>query len=195
MDPTSSTTSNELNIGRLPEPDGQLDDILDARLLAEPRIHDFHRSVREDSILLSSDAPPGAIVRVARLADRALSVVAVPNGPSDLPTLRRSLRDHWKRKNVVVVSERWLRRRPHLDCSNLIADSARYPVSPLAYVRIAEHLTDHGGSSYLSDCAGHLPRSQDPVRAVLSLAATKAIAIDISRPIGPWTRVSLPPPR
>lgn len=195
MDLAPSTMSNELNIARPLEPDGQLDDILNARLLAEPRIHDFHRSVRENSILLSSDAPPGSIVRIARLADRILTVVAVPNDARDLPTLRRSLRDHWKRKNVVVVSERWLRRRPHLDGSTLIADSARYPISPLAYVRIAEHLTDHGGSSYLSDCAGYLPRTHDPVRAVLSLAASKAIAIDISRPIGPWTRVSLPPSR
>lgn len=177
------------------DPNSEIHGVLDARLLAEPRIIDFHRSGRAEAALMSSDAPPGSVVRIARTLGRNLTIVATPDDTGPCPALRRSLCRHWKHKNVLVLSERWLRRRPYLDGSNLIADSARYPVSPLARVLIAEHLTDYGGSSTLSDCAGQLPRTRDPVRAVLSLAAAKAVAIDISRPIGPWTRVSQPLPR
>lgn len=177
------------------DPNSEIHDVLDARLLAEPRIIDFHRSSRAETALMSSEAPPGSVVRIARTSDRALTIVATPGASGPFPALRRSLCRRWEHKNVLVLSENWLRRRPYLDGSNLIADSARYPVSPLARILIAEHLTDYGGSSTLSDCAGHLPRAGDPVRAVLSLAAAKAVAIDISRPIGPWTRVSQPPSR
>lgn len=191
MEPILSPISYETRTANPYESDDGIHAILDARLLAEPRIRDFHRSSRAEAALISSDAPPGSVVRIARTSDRALTIVAIPDGHSQFPALRRSLCRCWNRTNVLVLGERWLRRRPHLNGSALIAESARYPVSPLARVLVAEHLLDQGGSSYLSDCAGHLPRTGDPVRAVLSLAAAKAVSIDISRPIGPWTRVSL----
>jgi hypothetical protein len=192
---TFSPMSHETRTADPSETDDGIHGVLEARLMAESRVLDFHRSDRAEIALMSSEAPPGSAVRIARTLDRTFTIVAIPAGSGPFPLLRRSLCRHWKHRHVLVLSERWLRRRPYLDGSNLIADSARYPVSPLARVLIAEHLTDYGGSSTLSDCAGQLPRTRDPVRAILSLAAAKAVAIDISRPIGPWTRVFLPPSR
>lgn len=172
-----------------------LDDILDARLIADPRIVDFHRSHRQDSILQSSDAPPGSIIRTARSQDRILQIVAIPGGFDHLPALGRKLRRQSSVANLLVISEIWLRRRPHIEVSKLIVASAGYPVAPLARLHLAEHLTDHGGSAPLIDCAALMPQAEDPVRAVLAVAASKAISIDISRPLGPASRVALPPVR
>lgn len=186
-----STTSIEFNIAGPPRPESELQSILDARLIAEPRIRDFRRSAREDSILASSDAPPSSIVRTVRLRGQSLTIVAVPDDSESLPGLRQRLRTHWKRRELLVISERWLRRRPHLDGAGMIAASAGYPISPLARILLADHLTDHGGSSCLGDCAACVPDAGDPVRAVLALAAAKTLAIDISHPIGPLSRVCL----
>lgn len=172
-----------------------LDDILDARLIADPRVVDFHRSSRQDSILQSSSAPPGSVIRTARLQDRILQIVAISDGFNQQPALGRKLRLHWSAANLLIVSAHWLRRRPHLDVSELIAASARYPVSPLARLHLAAHLTDHGGSAALIDCAALMPQAEDPVRAVLAVAASKAISIDISRPLGPSTKVTISPAR
>lgn len=159
MNVTLSPISYETSTANPCESDDGIHGVLDARLLAEPRIRDFHRSSRAEEALMSSDAPPGSAVRIARTSDRVLTIVAIPDGHGQFPALRRSLCRSWHRTNVLVLSERWLRRRPHLDGSALIADSARFPVSPLARVLIAEHLMDQGGSSHLSDCASHLPRT------------------------------------
>ncbi|WP_199084546.1 hypothetical protein [Bosea sp. ASV33] len=167
-----------------------LDDILDARLVADRRVVDFHGSSRQDSILQSSDAPPGSVIRIARLPDRILQIVAISDGFNH-QRLGRRLRRHSPGANILVVSELWLRRRPHLDVSELIVASARYPVSPLAHLHLAEHLTDHGGSAPLIDCAALMTQAEDPVRAVLAVAASKAISIDISRPLGPYTKVTI----
>lgn len=177
------------------EPADQIHHALDARLLAEPRVRDFQRSTRDEKILSSSVAPPGSVTRRVRLTDRILTVLAIPNDSVLHLSLRRSLQDHWHRSDLLVVSERWLRRRPHFEVSELIASSAHYPVSPLSQFLIAEHLTEYGGSSYLSDCAAQMAGAQDPIRAVLALAAAKVVTIDITRPIGPLTAVSLPPSR
>lgn len=191
---TSSPAIPNVQVAAGPyEKDDPLSDALDTRLLAHPRVRDFHKNTREDSILQLSDAPPGSVVRTVRLTDRILSIVAIPDGFELLPGFRRRLCNHWRHANLLVVSERWLRRRPHLEGSALIADCSRYPVPPMARVLLAQHLTENGGSSYLGDCAAYAPGTQDPIRAVLSLAAAKALSIDISRPIGPLTRVSLPP--
>lgn len=175
------------------EPGDQLHHALDARLLAEPRVRDFQRSTRDEMILSSSVAPHGSATRMVRLADRILTVMAIPDGSTLPPSLRRRLHNHWHPTDLLVVSERWLRRRPQFEVSELIASSAHYPVSPLSQFLIAEHLTECGGSSYLSDCAAQMAGAQDPIRAVLALAAAKIVTIDITRPIGPLTAVSLPP--
>ncbi len=170
-----------------------LDDAFDARLFADPRVRDFRRSQFRDSILATSAAPSGSTVRTVRLTDRILVVVAIPDGAENLTLLRRGLSEHYRRRELLVIPEGYLRRQPHLDGSLLIADSSGYRVSPLARLLLAEHLTENGGSSHLRDCAAHMPRARDPVQAVLALAAAKAVVVDISRPIGPMTRVSLPP--
>lgn len=170
-----------------------LDDAFDARLFADPRVRDFHRSQLRDSILASSAAPSGSAVRTVRLTDRILVIVAIPDGAENLTALRRGLSEHYRRRELLVVPERYLQRQPHLNGSLLIADSARDRVSPLARLLLADHLTESGGSSCLADCAAHMSGARDPVQAVLALAAAKAVAVDVSRPIGPMTRVSLPP--
>jgi len=170
----------------------RLDDILDARLIADPRVLDFHRSHPEDSILSRAGAPPGSTARTVRTTDRILVVVATPGRAADLTIglgKRHNCRD---RRNILVVSERYLRRRPHLDGAMLIAESAGCPVSPLARVLLADHLSEHGGSSCLGDCAALMCEARDPVQAVLALAAAKTIAVDISRPITAQTLVYLP---
>uniref|UniRef100_A0A9E7ZPH9 Uncharacterized protein n=1 Tax=Bosea sp. NBC_00436 TaxID=2969620 RepID=A0A9E7ZPH9_9HYPH len=195
MNPMPLTTAIMRSSTNPIEPDDRLHHALDARLLAEPRVIDFRRSARDETTLSSSVAPPGSVTRMVRLIDRILTVVAIPDGSNLLPALRRRLRNHWHQSELLIVSERWIRRRPHFDGSELIAAAARYPVPPLSRVLIAEHLTESGGSSYLSDCAARVAGVQDPVRAVLALAAAKYVALDISRPIGPLTQVSLPPSR
>lgn len=195
MNPMSLTTAIMLPSSNPIEPDDQLHRALDARLLAEPRVIDFRRSICDEAILSSAVAPPGSVTRRVWLVDRILTVVAIPVDTALPPALRRRLCNHWQRSELLVVSEQWLRRRPHFDGSELIAASARYPVPALSRLLIAEHLTESGGSSYLSDCAARVAGVQDPVRAVLALAAAKSVSIDISRPIGPLTQVSLPPSR
>ena len=176
-------------------PADQLHHALDARLLADPRVRDFQRSPRDELFLSSSVAPPGPAMRTVRLIDRILGIIAIPGDSILLSSLRRRLHNHLYPLEILIVIERWLRRRPHFDGSELIASSARYPVPPLSRVLIAEHLTESGGSSYLVDCAARVAGVQDPIRAVLALAAAKAVTIDITRPIGPLTEVSLPPSR
>lgn len=51
---------------------------------------------------------------------------------------------------------------------------------------------EQGGSSDLSDRAAQMPGSVDSVRAVLALAASRIVTIDISRPLTLSTLVSLP---
>jgi len=195
MNPMSLTTANRPPSTNPFEPDDRLEHALEARLLAEPRVRDFRRSSRDELALFSSVSPPGSAIRSVRLIDRILTVMAIPDESNILPALRRRLRNHWHQSDLLIVSERWLRRRPHFDGSVLIADSAGYPVPPLSRFLIAEHLTEYGGSSHLGDCAAQMVGVQDPVRAVLALAAARTVSIDISRPIGPLTAVSLPSSR
>lgn len=169
-----------------------LDDILDARLIADPRVVDFHRSASEDSILSCAGAPPGSTSRTVRTAHRILVIVAIPDGTTGATISRRSSYSRRDIKNLLIIPERYLRRRPYVDGAMLIAESAGCPVSPLARVLISNHLSESGGSSELGDCAAYVNAARDPVQAVLALAAAKAIAIDISRPITARTRVHLP---
>jgi hypothetical protein len=172
-----------------------LDRLLDIRLLAEPRVRDFYRSSHHDSLFFSSVSPPGSITRIVRLIDRILTVMAMPESADFIPQLRRKLSRNSPRSDVLIVNEVWLRKRPHIDNAELIAASSGFSVSPLSRVLISEHLTESGGSSNLADCAARVSGADDPVQAVLALAAAKAVSIDISRPIGPLTQVSLPPSR
>lgn len=169
-----------------------LNDILDARLIADPRVVDFHRSHSEDSILSSVGTPPGSTTRTVRLPDRILTVAAIPEGTADATIVRRNLHNQPELNNLLLISERYLRRRPHLDGALLIAECAGAPVSPFARVAISEHLSECGGSSILGDCAAYMYEARDPVQAVLALAAAKSIAVDISRPITAQTLVYLP---
>lgn len=169
-----------------------LDDILDARLIADPRVLDFHRSPFKDSILSRAGYPPGSRIRTVRLPDRILTVAAIPEGTTDAAIFRRSLHNQPELRHPLLVSERYLRRRPHIDGAMLIAESAGAFVSPLARVLISDHLSECGGSSDLGDCAAYMYEARDPVQAVFALAAAKTIAVDISRPITAQTRVYLP---
>lgn len=169
-----------------------LDDILDARLIADPRVLDFHRIPFRDSILSRAGYPPGSRIRTVRLPDRILTVAAIPEGTADAAIFRRSFHNQPELRHLLLISERYLRRRPYLDGALLIAECAGAPVSPLARVAISEHLSECGGSSVLGDCAAHMYAARDPVQAVLALAAAKTVAIDISRPITAQTLVYLP---
>ncbi|MDX3808731.1 hypothetical protein ACXIUS_05130 [Bosea thiooxidans] len=170
-----------------------LDDILDARLIADPRVLDFHRIPFRDSILSRAGYPPGSRIRTVRLSDRILTVAAIPEGTADAATFRRSFHNQPELRHLLLVSERYLRRRPHIDGAMLIAESAGAFVSPLARVLISDHLSECGGSSDLGDCAAYMYEARDPVQAVFALAAAKTITVDISRPITAQTRVYLPP--
>jgi len=163
-------------------PSDHLQHALNARLLAEARVRDFQRCTREELILCSSVAPPGSVTRKVWLTDRILTVMAIPNDSVLLPSLRRSLQNHWHRSDLLVVSERWLKRQPHFDVSELIVASAGYPVPPLSRVVIAAHLTDCGGSAYLQDCAALMIGVDDPVQAMLALAAAKHVCRAVTKP-------------
>ena len=163
---------------------------LDARLTSHPRVTDFRRSAREDSILVESAAPSGSIVRVVRLSERIVKVVATPACIALLPEVRRQLRRSLAAR-TLFVGEHWLRRRPHIEVSRLIVEAAPLMVSPLDRLQLLDFLMDQGGHATLIDCASRMSRSEDPVSAVLAVAAAKAISIDIARPLGPLTCVSL----
>lgn len=171
-------------------PENPISVALDARLTSHPHVIDFRRSAREDSILLESPAPSGSIVRVVRLSERIVKVVATPACSALLPEVRRELRRSLAAR-TLFVGEHWLRRRPHIDVSRLILEAAPLKVSPLDWVTLLDFLMDQGGHATLIDCASRMSRSDDPVSAVLAIAAAKAISIDIARPLGPLTCVSL----
>lgn len=190
MNPSLISTPN-IRVPANPfHPEDRLRRALDARLTASPKVVAFHQIWREDT--MPSGAHSGAIGRAVRLSDRVLTVVAIPDGIDRPSRFRHILGERWKRTNVLVVTEGWICRQPHLDGATAISDCSGHPVPVSARILLVQHLMEQGGGSYLSDCAARVPGSADPVRAVLALAASKVVTVDISRPLTSLTLVSLP---
>ncbi|GGF62538.1 hypothetical protein GCM10007301_22830 [Azorhizobium oxalatiphilum] len=168
-----------------------LADALDANLLLSHRIRDFRPDRRAEEKLAASSAPNGSVIRLAKLADRILSIVAIPDG-MPVAGIRRVLSKQWRMTGVLIVTERWLVRQPRLGNLITLVGASDHEVARTDRILLEQHLLENGGSSPLFDCAAYVLRNEDPIRAVLSLVADKKLRIDLTRPIGPSSLVSLP---
>lgn len=81
-----------------------------------------------------------------------------------------------------------IRAEPRFATVKVILGCKRTPVTAGDRVRVL-HQLDECGTMRLVDCAGAATNAVDGVAAVLSLACEGLIAVDISRPILPETRV------
>jgi hypothetical protein len=92
-------------------------------------------------------------------------------------------------RRVVLVPEGAFYREPMMTNALMIAGCAGADVSPSDRLALMAALLEAGGSMPLADAAETVPRSDDPVAAVLSLVAGRAVCLDLSELIGPESRV------
>lgn len=169
-----------------------LADALDTHLSLAPRVLGFRPDPRGREKLGSSAALRGSVIRLVRVVDRILVVVAIPEDADAHPGFRRDLAGDWGARNVLVVREQWLMRQPRLDTLEVLVGFICYVVSPTDRLRVQQHLLDEGGSACLSDCAALLQHDEDSVGTVLALVAKGALRIDYGRPLSVHSIVSLP---
>lgn len=169
-----------------------LADALDIHLSMAPRVLGFWPDPCGNEKLTSSTAPQGSVVRLVRLADRILIVVAIPEERDIRPRFRRDLARDWGTRNILVVREQWLMRQPRFGILEVLAGCIGHPVTPTDRLRIEQHLLDEGGSSCLSDCAACVLGEADPMNAVLALVARGVLRIAYARPLSVHSIVSLP---
>ncbi|MFG1419984.1 hypothetical protein V5F38_19460 [Xanthobacter sp. V0B-10] len=169
-----------------------LADALDTHLIMAPRVIHFRPDHRAKERLRSAMAPRGTIVRLARLTDRILIVVAVPGEGAAPASLRRRLAANWGTRNVLVVREAWLLREPRLEVMSTAVACVDQMPSGTDWLRIERHLLELGGSSCLEECAAQVRQHEDPVGAVLALVAAGWLRIEMHRPLSGDSVISLP---
>jgi len=177
----------------LPSP-SRLDHCLEARLLADFRVacHGADPVTERLARLICID-PEGLVIRRVRFAHRTVTVVAM-TGESWHSTACRYFTDRLReqaslqRRRVVLVPPSAVYRRPHLDGSMAIARCSHAFVPDEDRQAILRLLREERKVP-LAACADVAHRSRAPMRTVLALAAARAIAIDVSRPLGPTTPV------
>ncbi|TDT92487.1 hypothetical protein DFO45_3237 [Azorhizobium sp. AG788] len=169
-----------------------LADALEVHLAVSPHVIGFRSDERSDEKLRAASAPEGAVVRVAKLPDRILTVVAVPDGDMPSTQLRRTLVKQWGSRNLLVVDEGWLMRQPRRDVMQSLTACKAHRVSRTDWILVEQHLLTNGGSSDLGVCAAHVLRDRDPVIAVLALIAEGRLRIDFSRPLSSSSIIYLP---
>ncbi|MDQ0507344.1 hypothetical protein [Xanthobacter agilis] len=175
-----------------PRPADWLADALDTHLSLAPRVLGFRPDPRGREKLESSAALHGSVIRLVRVVDRILVVVAIPEEAEVRSGFRRDLAGDWGTRNLLVVREQWLMRQPRLDTLEALAGFIGYVVSPTDRLHVQQHLLDEGGSACLSDCAAVVHRDEDQVGAVLALVARGALRIDYARPLSVHSIISLP---
>ncbi|WP_332119869.1 hypothetical protein [Azorhizobium caulinodans] len=169
-----------------------LADALDTHLIMAPRVIRFRPDPRAKERLRSAMAPRGTIVRLARLADRILIVVAVPGEGAASASLRRRLAAKWGTRNVLVVTEAWLLREPRLEVISAAVACLEQIPSVTDWLRIERHLLELGGSACLEECVAQVRQHEDPAGAVLALVVAGWLRIEVSRPLSGSSVISLP---
>lgn len=137
-------------------------DALEVHLAVSPHVIGFRSDERSDEKLRGTCAPEGSVVRLAKLPDRILAVVAVPDGDMPSTQLRRSLVKKWGSRNLLVVDEGWLMRQPRRDVMQALAACKGRRVSRTDWILVEHHLLTNGGSSDLGVCAAHVLRTGIP---------------------------------
>jgi len=93
---------------------------------------------------------------------------------------------------AVIVPQGVVEREPRLGNSQLLARTANIKIDATCRMSVLAYLIEHGASC-LSELA-ELVKHPDPFGAVLSMVATGAIALDLHKPITPYTPVDIPSP-
>ena len=176
---------------RIQRPEDWLADALDTHLLMEPRVIHFGPDPQANGGLRSALAPHGSVVRIARLADRTVTVIAVPGEASGYAASRRNLIKLWGTRDVFIVREAWLLREPRLGVLSAIAACKDRCISVTDWLRVERHLIERGGSSCLEACACEVHEKEDPAGAVLALVAAGWLRIDTSRPLSGHSEIAL----
>ncbi|WP_341987760.1 hypothetical protein [Azorhizobium sp. AG788] len=173
-------------------PSDWLAEALDTHLAIAPRVIDFRPVPSSRERLKSCMGPRGSIVRLARLADRILVVVAIPDEADTPPGFRRELARYWGTTNLLIVRESWLLREPRLEVISAVVACLDQIPSVTDWLRIERHLLELGGSSCLEECVAQVRQHEDPAGAVLALVAAGWLRIEVSRPLSGSSVISLP---
>jgi hypothetical protein len=135
-----------------------------------------------------------AVMR-AKLAAKSVTLVAVP---ADLwmDSARRARILALKRaaarsgRRVMIVPEGALRREPRLGNALLMAQAARALIGAEDRIAVMAALAEEPGMA-LVDLIEVIPQGPDRVAAVLSLARSGIVDVDLRNPIGPLSRIWL----
>ncbi len=169
---------------------------LDAALTIAPTVAAFGLDPAVEALMKPLGLQcAGHVIRRVRLHDgRSVTVLALlneawvdSNGRTSAVGLKHAARAMGRR--VVLVPEGAFYREPMMTNALMIAGCAGADVSPSDRLALMAALLEAGGSMPLADAAETVPRSDDPVAAVLSLVAGRAVCLDLSELIGPESRV------
>lgn len=138
--------------------------------------------------------------RIRRIDGTVFDLVALPREIEDRPTRLNALRKLRARRirlgrPLRLIREAVVDREPRLANARLIHDCGRYPPSARAAGRLIRHLVTVGGSDRLGACLAALSGTFDPACGLLTLVGAKVVTVDLERPLGPESRVSLMPRR
>lgn len=93
---------------------------------------------------------------------------------------------------AILVPQAVVEREPRLGNSQLLARTTNIKVDATSRMVVLAHLIEHGACclSELADLVDH----SDPFGVMLHMVTTGAIAIDLGKPITPYTMVDIPSP-
>jgi hypothetical protein len=127
----------------------------------------------------------------------ALTVVGVPDQIWGCPDQMARLFEIKRvvglmRRRIVLLPATFFQRQPRLNNSRMLERASDISINRAARMVLFFHLVKHGHSS-LHECACAISDAHEhPYGAVLQMAATGAIKIDLRQPIRPESPVYLP---
>lgn len=145
------------------------------------------------------DPSGGLVLRRLRLADgRVIHLIAVParlpERERGIVELRRLQRRLWRSGALLrLVGEAVVDREPRLGTARLIAAHAGRVPSRRSREILRRGLGERGGSATVGEALGWLEGERDGFVALLALLAQGAARLDLDRPFGAASRLSLGP--
>jgi hypothetical protein len=142
--------------------------------------------------------PHDLAIADVKIGKRIVTMICVPHRAWDTPyTAAKSVELRVEARmagyNAILVPQAVVEREPRLGNSQLLARTAKFKVDATTRMAVLHYLIEHGPSclSELADIVTHI----DPFGAVLHLATTGAVEIDLEQCITPYTMVDIASPR
>lgn len=141
--------------------------------------------------------PHDLAIADVKIGRRIVTMICVPHRVWDTPyTAAKSIDLRVEARmagyNAILVPQAVVEREPRLGNSQRLARTAKFKVDATSRMAILHHLIEHGPSclSELADVVVHV----DPIGAVLHMATTGAVDIDLNQCITPYTLVDIATP-